>query len=151
MDTNLNKLGYDLTFELNKFSQPRIASEIEMIKNIVLYVLLSKPGQYPSLPNIGLDIESMLYTDYENLNVEELKKAIHNQCTALGTFFNDNTIQIQKTIYKDKPSLLINIDGRDLVPSDGVYLTDSNNNNDVYMIGITFDQLDQLIYSINNG
>jgi hypothetical protein len=151
MDTNVTKLGYDLTFELNSFGQPRIRSEIEMIKNIVLYVILSKPGQYPSLPNIGLDIESLLYSDYETLDVEELKKQIYAQCNALGTYFGDNTIQVQKTIYNNKPSLLIHIDGSDILPDNDEYLIDANAKNEIYMIGITFDDLDQLLYNINSG
>jgi hypothetical protein len=148
MDTNVTKLGYDLTFELNSFGQPRIRSEIEMIKNIVLYVLFAKSGQYPSLPNIGLDIESLLYSDYETLDVEELKNQIYSQCNALGTYFGDNTIQIQKTIYNDKPSLLIHIDGSEILPNNNEYLTDIHTKNEIYMIGITFDSLDQLLYNV---
>ena len=46
-------IGYDGTFELNEFNEPKLASEIEVVKNIILTVLFFKPGQYPSLPTIG--------------------------------------------------------------------------------------------------
>ena len=57
-DTNI---GYDCTFELNEFNEPKLSSEIETIKNTLLFILFSKPGQYPSLPQIGIDINSYLY------------------------------------------------------------------------------------------
>ena len=44
-----SSIGADLTFELDQYNEPRLKSEGEMIKDIILYVLFSKPGQYPSL------------------------------------------------------------------------------------------------------
>jgi hypothetical protein len=61
---NEPNIGYDTTFELNEFNEHRLRSEIELIKNTILFILFAKPGQYPSLPHIGLDIQSMLYSFY---------------------------------------------------------------------------------------
>ncbi len=144
---NPANIGYDLTFELNEFNQPRITSEIETIKNVLLYVLFSKPGQYPSLPNIGLDIQSVLYSFYDKLDTEELKKELENQCSALGFHIRTGSIGIMKTIYRKKPSLLIHIEGSETFP-DG-YMKDSYSTFDRYLIGITFNESNEMIYNIN--
>lgn len=140
-------IGYDATFELNEFGQPRIRSEIELIKDIVLFVLFSKPGQYPSLPHIGLDIQTMLYSFYDELDVDDLKEKMVLQCDALGVCFDSGTIDFRKTIYKNQPSLLIHIEGKEVYPPG--YMKDSIDNANRYLIGITFDELNKMVYNIS--
>ncbi len=104
---------YDGTFELNEFSQPRLRSEIELVKNTILYVLFTKPGQYPSLPHIGIDVNSLLYSYYDDLDENDLKRKVIDQCSALGSYIRDGTIQIKKTRYRKQPSLMIHISGQE--------------------------------------
>jgi hypothetical protein len=147
IDFDSASIGYDTTFELNEFGQPKLRSEIEVVKNTILYVLFSKPGQYPSLPQIGMDIESMLYSFYDEIDEDTLVNKLTDQCEALGTYFDSGAIAIKKQWYKNKPALLIHIEGTESYP-DG-YLNDSNTNADKYLIGITLNDLNQMIYNIN--
>lgn len=144
-----SSIGYDTTFELNEFNEPRLRSEIELIKNTILFILFSKPGQYPSLPNIGLDIQSTLYSFYDELNESDLKYKINEQCNALGVYLKNGTVEVKKTMYRGHPSLMINIEGSESYP-DG-YLKGYGNNSNKYLIGITFDELNKMIYNINEG
>lgn len=141
-------LGYDATFELNEFGQPRLRSEVELIKNVVLFVLFSKPGQYPSLPFIGMDIQTLLYSFYDELDTEELKNNMIKQCEALGVCFSSGIVDFRKTKYKDQPSLLIHIEGKETYPPG--YMRDSVNNTSRYLIGITFDELNKMVYNISS-
>lgn len=140
-------IGYDTTFELNEFGQPRIRSEIELIKDVILFILFGKPGQYPSLPNIGMDIQSLLYSFYDELDVEDLKDQLKSQCEILGVYFNSGVVDFRKVKYRGKPSLMIHIEGKESYP-DG-YMKDSINNSNRYLIGITFDELNKMIYNIS--
>lgn len=144
---NLN-IGYDTTFELNEFNEPRIRSEVETIKDVILFILFSKPGCYPSIPYIGLDIQSKLYSFYDELNESDLKYQITEQCKALGVYLSDGTIEIKKTKYRGHPSLMINIEGKESYPPG--YLKDHISNSNRYLIGITFDELNKMIYNINS-
>ncbi len=141
-----NIMGYDLTFELNEFHKPRIRSELEMIKNIVLFILFSKPGQYPSLPTIGLNIEDRLYSFYNEIDEVELKNEIIKQCEILKFFFDSSTIGIRKYIYQDKPSLIIHIQGKEEYPDK--YMNDQRRNANKYLIGITYNELNEMIYNM---
>lgn len=143
---NPTSLGYDVTFSLDAFGKPKIRSEIELIKNTVLFVLFSKPGQYPSLPNIGLDIGSLLYSFYDEIDNNDLKSKIASQCNALGFYFDNGNIDVRKTIYRGKPSLMIHIEGNETLPSG----YNSKDNSNKYLIGITFNELDKMIYNISN-
>lgn len=141
-------IGYDTTFEMNEFNEPRIRSEIETVKNIILYILFSKPGQYPSLPHIGLNISSILYSAYDEIDVGNLKNSIIEQCNALGCYFNSGAIGILKTIYNGQPSLLIHIEGSEVYPEG--YMRDSIGTTDRYLIGITFDKFGKMLSNITS-
>lgn len=141
-------IGYDTTFELNEFSEPRIRSEIEVVKDVILFILFSKKGQYPSLPNIGLDLQSLLYSFYDELNENNIKFEIEEQCKAMGLYLSNGTVQIKKTMYRSKPSLMISINGTEKYPSG--YMKDRMDISNSYLIGITFDELDRMIYNISS-
>lgn len=141
-------IGYDTAFALNNFNQPKIRSEIELVKDVVLFVLFAKPGQYPDLPFIGMDIQNMLYSFYDEIDEEEIKSRLINQCEVLGLYIKTGEIAIKKMMYKKKPSLLIHIEGEETFPES--YMVEDTNNLNKYMIGITFDELDKMIYNINN-
>lgn len=143
----ITSVGFDTTFELNEFNEPRIRSELEVIKDTLLFVLFSKPGQYPSLPMIGLDIGSNLYEFYDELDVDTLKSQITDQCSMLGSYINGGSVLVQKLIYKGKPSLIIHIEGTEYFPPS--YKRDNIGNSTKYMIGITYNELNQAIYNVN--
>ena len=102
-------VGYDAAFGLNEFQQPKIMSEIEVVKNVFLTVLFGKRGQYPSLPMIGMDLGSRLYSQYDEIDCSNLSDEITEQCSALGVYLHANAIQIRKEKYRGQPSLLIQI------------------------------------------
>jgi hypothetical protein len=146
------RLGYDLTFELDKFSNPKLRDTTALVKNTLLFILFSKPGQYPSLPHIGLDVQTLLFSYYDEITESRLIEMVSSQCAALGLFFNEGSIQIKKTMYQGKPSLLIYIEAGS---NDSQVLNqfgiDPQRDTDVYRIGITYDDLNQIIFNITEG
>lgn len=145
----ISTIGFDTTFELSEFNEARIRSEMETIKNVLLFILLSKPGAYPSIPQIGLDIETMLYSYFDELDVADLKNKLIEQCSALGAYINAGLIDIKKLIYRNKPSLIIHIEGTDVFPAS--YKNDQVGDSTRFMIGITYNDLQELIYNVNSN
>ena len=141
-------IGYDTTFELSEFKKPRIRSEVETAKNVILFILFAKKGQYPSLPMIGMDIESLLFSFYDEIDCDGMKNEIIEQCAALKFYFESSILSIKKMIYKDMPSLVISISGKESYPPN--YMRDHIATNS-YIIGISFDKLNRLIYGVEEG
>lgn len=143
----VGSVGYDATFELSEFDEPRIRSEIETIRNVLLFVLFSKPGSYPSIPTIGLDIENKLYSYYDEIDEDQLRTQLTEQCEMLGSYISSGNIAIKKLKYHGQPSLIIHIEGTESFPDK--YKSDKVGNSKKYLIGITYDELNKLIYNIN--
>ena len=52
------------TFSVNNYNKPKVLTELESYVNDVLMLLFGKPGFYPSIPTIGMDIKQYLYMNF---------------------------------------------------------------------------------------
>lgn len=77
-------LGYDVLMDTDSMYKPKVISSFELAVNTILTLLLMKPGQYPSVPDLGIDIESYLfeYTDDEKVPMI-IKNKLNDQCNRL--------------------------------------------------------------------
>ena len=76
-----------------------------MVNNFLL-LLLGKPGFYPSIPTIGIDIEQYLYTFIDDINIDDIKAKIAVQCSDFLPAIREGNFDIQKTIMKDRVLLV---------------------------------------------
>jgi hypothetical protein len=143
-------IGNDCTFELDTFGKPRLCSTTETLKNVVLYILFSKPGQYPSIPHLGMDIRSLLYNYYDDLSETELEDRLVQQCSALYPYVQTGNIRVRKMIYRNMPSIIVYVstDENDSVVNGQVSRNRKNNSLEFY-IGLSVDDLGNLLYNIN--
>lgn len=150
MPLNPGDLNFDCTFELDHFFKPRLRDEAELIKNTLMTVLFFEPGQYPSLPMIGMNIREKLYSFYDEIDASNLQKDIIEQCAALRLPFENGQIQVVKQMYKGRPALLIHIstDTNDRWADDYVVKEKARKQRE-YFIGVSLDELNRVVYGIN--
>lgn len=139
-------LGYDLTYELNDFEQPKLTSEVELVKNVIMYVLFSDKGQYPSLPMIGMNIEDYLYRTYEEIDTDAIKDDLIEQCSALGTYFDSGEIQVVKRYERGRPELFFRVSGKAVYPAG--YISNMNPSSG-FTIGVTYDEYKNLMLAVS--
>ena len=142
------ELGYDPTFALDAFSRPKLLSEGEYVKNILMTILFMKPGQYPSLPHIGLDIRNLLYNNWDTVIEQDLIDIIIKQCVILEPYFENNMIQIRKTMHNNQPSLMIFVDVS--IQEEDV-MNSSDDTSSPFFIGLSFNQIGELMCDIHKG
>lgn len=129
-------LGYDVLMDVDAYNKPRVISTFEMCVNAILTLLKMKPGQYPSIPELGIDIEKYLHEYADDPNIpNEIKTKLYNQCNRL-----DNVdISIEVYIERDNDgtnALIVKVEGSDT-------LTYGEKHPGV-IIGITYDKLNRL-------
>ena len=76
-------LPKDVGYGLDDFQRMKVYSESESIARYILTILLTRPGNYPGLPHIGLNVKQLLYDDLNEFNATSLKERIYDQCSAL--------------------------------------------------------------------
>lgn len=147
-----SKIGYDCTFELNDYNEPRLRDEAETLKNIVLLILFMKPGQYPSIPYLGMDIQNRLYSFYDEIDESSITRELMEQCQFLGAYIRNGSIVVKKMIYQNMPSLIIYISPKIIDDTLTEYNSKVNiqNQSTEFYIGISVDELNRLLYNINS-
>lgn len=134
-------LGYDVLMDTDSMYKPKIISTFEMCVNSILLLLKMKPGQYPSIPELGIDIESYLheYTDDAKIPLT-LQSKLYEQMNRLEITGIDVDIYFDKTS-DGHDAMVVKVTGTDRL----VYGVDKP----TVIIGITYDQLNQLYTRIH--
>ena len=99
----------DPAFGVNEYGKPKMLSEDQTLVNNFLLLLLGKPGFYPSIPTIGIDIQQYLYMFIDDINLDELKAKIAVQCNDFLPAIREGNFDIQKTIMRDKVLLVFSL------------------------------------------
>lgn len=105
----ISDIGIDPGFGVNDFDDYKVYSDADTIINNFLMLLFMRPGTLPSLPNIGMEIGQYLYMFFDDIDVEGIKIELISQCEAFLPYVQTNDFNIIKTIYNDKPTLLISL------------------------------------------
>jgi hypothetical protein len=129
-------LGYDVLFDTDEMNKPKILSSFQMCVNSILTLLYMKPGQYPSIPELGIDIEQYLheYSDDKTI-AESIKSKLEDQLAVLG--YVGITTEVFNDITSDgRPALIVRVSGTERMQ----YGDDKQN----VVIGITYNQLGRI-------
>lgn len=133
---NFQSLNYDTLFDVDSMYKPKVISSFEMIVNSVLMLLFMKPGQYPSIPDLGIDIESYLheYSDDKTLPMK-IKTKLTEQCNRINIIGLDVNVSFDKT-QEGVDALIVEISADDYL----AYGSESGH----IIIGISYDKLNRL-------
>lgn len=89
-------MGLDPTMNLDNFGRPKVISETETLVNNILMILFGRPGFYPSIPDLGMDIGKYIYNFEEDVSTEEIKNALSLQCEEFSPSINAGDIDVMK-------------------------------------------------------
>lgn len=129
-------LGYDVLLDTDDTYKPKVISTFQMCINSVLTLLYMKPGQYPSIPELGIDIESYLheYADDQSIPTQ-IENKLRDQCNRLEVVGLTFKCYIDQT-EDGTNALVIKVNGNERLS----YGSESSN----VIIGITYDKLNRL-------
>lgn len=95
------------SFGVNNFNKAKYTNETETVANAVLNLLFGKPGFFPSMPNLGIDIQSRIYSFWDEIDETVLKAEIASQCKELNYYINNGSLEVIKSSYQGQPLLII--------------------------------------------
>ena len=101
----------------------------------ILMILFGKPGCFPSLPEIGMNIQSMMYKFADEIDPTSIKLQLAYQCSFVTELITEESLDVAMLTVDDKPVLRI------IIPS----LTDKKNN--ILVIGITVNLDGSVVYN----
>lgn len=99
--------GIDPTFSTNDFSGVKYLNQSETIATNILTILFGKPGFYPTLPTLGMNIQSLLYNFNDEINIPAIKTKLVSQCAAFYDAVREETFDIRFVSKSGQEYLLI--------------------------------------------
>ena len=96
-------------FGVNNFGGPLVYNESQSIAMQLVMVLLNRPGYMPSMPRMGMNIQEMLHSFYDEISEIALKAELEYQCPKFSQYVSDGVFSCQKIIINGQPGLLIAI------------------------------------------
>ena len=100
-------MGKEVGFGIDGFKKPKIKSNVDTAAQLLLMVLLMRPGDNPVLPHIGIDIKKYVMGIQGDLDSNTLKDEIYNQCNGLFGFLVANDITVFTSNLSDGGDILI--------------------------------------------
>lgn len=86
-------LPRDVGLGKDNFQKSKIFSQTDSLVNYILNILLMKPGNLPSMPQLGVDITKYVKDHMaESLDTEMLKGLICSNCEDLLPYLSDDNI-----------------------------------------------------------
>ena len=92
---------------LNSFQKAKYKNETETVAASILNLLFGKPGYFPSMPTLGINIQNYMYAFWDDIHPEAIKSEIARQCSAFSEYIQSEELDVQKMMYKGNPVLLI--------------------------------------------
>lgn len=102
-------MAVDPVYGVNDFNRPKILNEDETYVNNLLMILFGKPGFFPSLPYLGMDISSELYKFEDEVDINRIKSDLSYQCIDFLPLIQEGEIEIFTTTYKGRTMLIIQL------------------------------------------
>lgn len=99
----------DPAYGVDSFNKPKILNQSETLVNNIMLVLSGKPGFYPSQPNLGMDISRYLYMLEDDINTNEIKSKLVEQCSDFMDSIRNGDFEVYVSTYENNPILIFQL------------------------------------------
>ena len=132
-ESKIECLKDELGLELNKFNKPATYTEYQALARLVINLLFLKPGTYPNLPEMGINIEQYKFMFMSQQELDSLELDINTQ---INTYIpNTEALTITTELIDDDETgrKVLGISFALSSDSDAfyIYLNQDSNTNDV--------------------
>lgn len=123
------------TFGVDDYKRVKVQSEKETIVNDMLMILYGKPGFYPSIPSLGMNIREYLYRPEDEVNTDQIKSVMRAQCNDFGDYIDDGSLDVVKTTYLGETLIIFILPEVD------------DNGEKLAALGVTLNSKKELVYN----
>ena len=73
------ELKDELTFNFNSFQVPQVEEEVYALCRLILNLLLTEPGTYPDMPNLGINLAQYQFEFLDESTMQKIQRHIKQQ------------------------------------------------------------------------
>ena len=125
----------DPVYGVNNFNETKVLTEAETLVNNILMILFGKPGFYPSIPWLGMDIQQYLYKFEDEIDDLKIKSKLASQCREFLPNIEDGSMDVYSTTYQGRSMLIFQLPV--IVDDNSVILS----------LGVTINTKGEMVYN----
>ena len=134
-------MAVDPQFGIDSYNRAKILSESQTIVYNILTLLFGKPGFYPSIPQLGMNIQQWLYSFEDDVDTTAIKTQLAAQCKDFVTVIEDGSFDVIKSTYNDQPLLIFVIPTIVINTETNLFLGITLTESGEYKFNFTFDEV----------
>ena len=132
-------MAVDPQMGVDSYNRPKVLSESETLVRNIITLLFGKPGFYPSIPRLGMNIQQYLYVFEDKMDTSALKQEFASQCKDFVDVIEDGSFDIITTRYKEQPLLIFVIPAKVANNEKNLLLGVTINDKGDFKFNFTFD------------
>lgn len=98
---------YEPTMGKDDFKQTKVKENWEAIATSICMVLFGKPGFYPTIPDLGLNIRQYRNMRLDEIDPDEIKLALSSQLPLLSDDIMDGLIEVETVNLPNGDAMLL--------------------------------------------
>ena len=132
-------MAVDPQIGVDSYDRPKVVTESETLVSNMLTLLFGKPGFYPSIPRLGMNVQQYLYMFEDEMDTSALKNQLASQCKDFVSIIENGSFDIITSRYKDQPLLIFVIPAKIANSGKNLLLGVTINDNGEFKFNFTFD------------
>lgn len=104
----MSKVFYEPAFGLDSFRKPLVYEDWQVVAQSIIIVLFGRPGFYPSIPQLGIHIQDLMYEKIDDIDTDNLRGILAHQLEVFSDIIQSDDMKIAiKNTTGGNPVLII--------------------------------------------
>lgn len=104
----MSQVFYEPAFGLDYFRKPLVYEDWQAVAQSIIIVLFGRPGFYPSIPQLGVHIQDLMYEKIDNIDTDHLRGVLAHQLEVFSDIIQSDDMKIAiKSTTGGNPVLVI--------------------------------------------
>lgn len=104
----MSKVFYEPAFGLDSFRKPLVYEDWQVVAQSIIIVLFGRPGFYPSIPQLGVHIQDIMYEKIDDIDTDNLRGILAHQLEVFSDIIQSDDMKIAiKNTTGGNPVLII--------------------------------------------
>ena len=104
----MSKVFYEPAFGLDSFRKPLVYEDWQVVAQSIIIVLFGRPGFYPSIAQLGVHIQDLMYEKIDDIDTDNLRGILAHQLEVFSDIIQSDDMKIAiKNTTGGNPVLII--------------------------------------------
>jgi hypothetical protein len=102
-------MAVDPQFGVDVYNRAKYVNDDQTLVNNILTILFGKPGFYPSIPELGMNIGDILYSFEDSFDANQIKLELIRQCSDISDVVTGGEFDVMSMELDGQPLIVFSL------------------------------------------